>query len=561
MSRNRLSRLTFFERLLSGVTSVRPGEGHFISLMLMQIFLLLHAYYLIRPLRDSLILAEGSPEIRAYATGAIAVALIFLIPLYKVLFDRLDGNGGKATILTWIGAFFVTNLLLFAFMVWQGVPVAVPFYIWVGLFSVMVVAQFWAFAADLLNVKTGQRLFTVVMIGAAMGAASGSQVAGRLHSVLGTPGILLLAAALLTFVILLSTHSERSVPEGSRSTSPPRPNNGTRGLSEVLGGFSVVANSRYLLLIAMFVMIVNFVNSTGGYILSTFVTQHANEMAASGAATRGEVFDRFYGNFYSTVSLLQLGIQLFLVSRIFRWFGIRGAILVLPLVMLLNYGLIAMVPVFALVRLMMIVESSAMYSIHSTTSHALYLPVTRMEKYVGKTTIDTFFWRFGDLLYAGMIFVTAQVMGWPVASAIIINVVLAVVLLAIGTAIGKQHRTQTRQNADNLPPELTAPLPDVYIPAGQLLTFSIPDNAFMDPDPGDTLNFQAWTAGGKPLPNWVKFDRYNQTFTVRPPGGGEGQIDVELIATDFEGLSVEARFQIAYGLDPVPRFANGDEAG
>jgi ATP:ADP antiporter, AAA family len=175
------SRLTLFERALGSFTSVRPGEGRSIALLLSQVFLLLHAYYLLRPLRDTLILAEGSPEVKAYSTGAVAITLIFLIPLYKLLFDRVDGNGSKSAMLRWIAAFFISNLLIFAFLVWLGVPVAVPFYIWGGVFSVMVIAQFWGFAADLYNIKSGQRLFAVIMVGAALGAMTGSQLTGRLR--------------------------------------------------------------------------------------------------------------------------------------------------------------------------------------------------------------------------------------------------------------------------------------------------------------------------------------------------------------------------------------------
>ncbi|MCA1799493.1 MAG: hypothetical protein LC632_08565 [Xanthomonadaceae bacterium] len=248
---NGFSRLTPFERCLSLVTSVRPGEGRIIFLLLAQVFLLLHGYFLLRPLRDTLILVEGSPEIRAYATGAVAVTLIFLIPLYKLLFDRLDRNGGKSAVMRWVASFFIANLLIFAFLVWLGIPVAVPFFIWVGVFSVMVVAQFWAFAADLLNVKTGQRLFVVIMVGAALGALTGSQVSGRMISLLGVPNLMVLSSLLLAAVVYLSGRAERSVPSGSRSTSAARPDDPARGgISDLLGGFHVVARSRYLLLMA-----------------------------------------------------------------------------------------------------------------------------------------------------------------------------------------------------------------------------------------------------------------------------------------------------------------------
>lgn len=557
------SRLTPFERVLQLFTSVRPGEGRTVFLMLSQVFLLLHGYYLIRLVRETLILVEGSPEVRSYANGAIAVTLIFLIPLYKLLFDYLKRGGDKSAVLRWVGGFFVSNLLIFAFLVWLGIPIAVPFFIWVGIYNVMVVAQFWAFAADLLNIKTGQRLFALIMVGAALGALTGSQVAGRLYEVVGVTTLMLLSAAMLAGVLVLSRVAERAVPEGSRAaraedeTGPPE-----NVIAQVLGGFSTVLRSSYLFRIAIFVLLLNLVNTNGTYILAAFLTGHAEQLVAASTTglTAGAVISKFYGDFYAVITALQILIQLFLVSRIFRWFGVRGAILILPAVMLLNYGLILFFPIFALVRVLMIIEMTTNYSIQNTTNHTLYLPVTREEKYVGKTTVDTFFVRFGDLLQAMLVFLVAQVLALEIGWIIGINLCLAAVLFALGNAIGRHHRGEIRHNLENMPPEIQAPLHDVYVPAGQVLVFSVPDQAFMDPDPGDTLRYEAKSAGGGPLPAWIRFDRHNQAFTLRPPPGTSGSQGVVLTATDFEGLSVHAEFRVDYGPDPVPRFSAASAA-
>ena len=562
MARVGFSRLSLFERFLHLFTSVRPGEGRSILLMLLQVYVLLLAYYLIRPVREALILDEGTPEVRSYAVGAVAIVLIFLIPLYKLLFDRLDGDTSKSAVLRWVMLFFVSNLGVFYVMGQMAVPISVPFFIWVGVFSVMVLAQFWAFAADLFNIKTGQRLFAVIAVGSALGAWSGSRLSGHLFPLIGPYNLMLCSAGLLGLAVLLSRLVEYSVPHGSRAVDlrpdqqPARPG----GLADLLAGFNVVARNRYLVLIAGFVALLNLVNSTGGYIFASFVREHVSTLVAAGSAlAERDLIGQIYGDYFAWITLLQLLLQLFVVSRVIRYFGIRGALLVLPVAMMLSYGLIAALPVFSIVRIMMISENSLNYSLQSTTNHSLYLPVTREEKYVGKTTIDTFFWRFGDLLHALMIFVAAQMMGLGLTSIVLINFVLAVLLTALAAAIGRHHRREIRQNLVNLPPEARAPLPDVYVPAGQVLMFTVPDQTFMDPDPGDTLSYQARLAGGEPLPYWIRFDRYKQTFTVCPPAGSRGRSEIELVATDFEGLRVGMRFVIEYGADPMPRFIDVPE--
>ena len=76
--------------------------------------------------------------------------------------------------------------------------------------------------------------------------------------------------------------------------------------------------------------------------------------------------------------------------------------------------------------------------------------------------------------------------------------------------------------------------------------FSVPDGCFFDPDPGDTLEYSARLEDGAALPDWIRFDVYNQTFTVRPPVGSDGQLRVQLTATDFEGLNVTGVFALDY---------------
>lgn len=455
----RSAQLSAPERCLQLLASVRPGEGRSIGLMLLQVFLLLLAYYLIRPVREALILVDGTPEVRSYAVGAVAVTLIFLIPLYKLLFDRLDGRGGKSALMRWVMAFFVSNLLLFSALGALGVPIGVPFFVWVGVFSVMLVAQFWAFAADLFNLHAGKRLFGLIAVGSALGAWTGSQLSGQLFASIGPYRLMLVSALLLGCVAWLGRHVEASVPEQSQGdgadADEPEPQPAPRP-GQFLGGFNVVLRSRYLLLIAAFVTVINWVNSTGGYILSTFVDRHAGQLvAANPALDQAAVIGQFYSDYFGWISLVQLLLQMFVVSRILRCLGVRTALLMLPLVMVANYAMIAWMPLFALVRVTMIAESSFNYSVHGTSCHSLFLPLSRREKYIGQTTIDTFFWRFGDLLHALMIFAATRWLTLGISQILLVNLALALVAFAIAVLIGRRHE-RNEEASEHLPAQPVA---------------------------------------------------------------------------------------------------------
>jgi ATP/ADP translocase len=99
------------------------------------------------------------------------------------------------------------------------------------------------------------------------------------------------------------------------------------------------------------------------------------------------------GYVQASVNLLGFLIQAFLVSRVFKWIGIRGALFILPIIALGSYSMIALLPILAMVRVAKVVENSTDYSIQNTARHALFLPTSREAKYNAKQAIDAFFWR------------------------------------------------------------------------------------------------------------------------------------------------------------------------
>ncbi len=141
-------------------------------------------------------------------------------------------------------------------------------------------------------------------------------------------------------------------------------------------------------------------------------------------------------------NLIALFIQLFLVSRIFKWVGIGGALLFLPLIALGGYALISFGAVFVLVRWVKALENGTDYSLQNTTKAALFLVTKREEKYKAKAAIDTFFVRGGDTLSALAVFVGTQLLGLKIERYALLNVLVVIVLLVICLRIIKSYKTR-----------------------------------------------------------------------------------------------------------------------
>src|SRR5207244_4489005 len=126
------------------------------------------------------------------------------------------------------------------------------------------------------------------------------------------------------------------------------------------GGFRLVLQHRYLLLIAIMVLLSNFVNTTGEFILGKTVAAHAKDMADPGA-----YIGEFYAGFFFWVNLIGAAVQMFVVSRLIKYTGIGPALLCLPVIALGSYTLLAFIPILSFIRLAKIAENSTDYSLQN----------------------------------------------------------------------------------------------------------------------------------------------------------------------------------------------------
>jgi AAA family ATP:ADP antiporter len=284
-----------------------------------------------------------------------------------------------------------------------------------------------------------------VGVGASAGAWFGSRWAGELFNFVGGYGMMIVAGAILLFCIGLAYVISLREGVGGRVQQAEH----AKPLGRE-GGFKLVLTNRYLLLIAMMLVVLNLVNTVGEFILGKLVVEHANAAVASGAAggrSLKDVIANTYGDFFSWVNLLGLLFQLFLVSRIFKYIGVRGALFILPLVALGSYSMIAIVPILTYVRIGKILENATDYSIQNTARHGLFLVTSREAKYKAQAAIETFFWRAGDVLQAGIV-AAGTAASLPVRGFAMINIVMIVVWLGIVTGIFREHKRLSKEHEE-----------------------------------------------------------------------------------------------------------------
>ena len=245
------------------------------------VFYLLAFYQVLKIVRDALILSESGAVAASYASAGMALLLFVFVPAYGALASRVN----RVWLISAVTIFFASHLLIFYALGSAGVRIGVAFYIWIGVFNMVAVAQFWAFANDLYTNERGKRLFPLVGIGASLGALVGAALTAFFFKGIGPYSLMLIAAfgLLVPVALTIIVHRREGRRKDTKKEEAEKPVGGP-------GGFTLVFKQRYLLLIAMLVLVYNLVNTLGGFMLNTLIEQEASRVAAATAgATDDEV--------------------------------------------------------------------------------------------------------------------------------------------------------------------------------------------------------------------------------------------------------------------------------
>jgi AAA family ATP:ADP antiporter len=431
-------------------------------MMFANVLLILCAYYFIKPLREGWLAVSdlgglSKMEIKAYSSFAQCLLLIFVVAGYS----KLVGRWSRSVLITRTTLFCMVVQLGFWFMqpnfFLENLPFSgIVFFLWVGMFGVFVVAQFWAFAADLYTDERGRRLLPMIAIGATSGATVGSGLASWLVSsgILGTEYLLLASLVPLGLSIWLT----RAADSAETAANPPKPPSEEAAAAPAdqtdgKGGLALVLGSSFLLAVAVITMLLNWVNTNGENLLFQVVNEALERDVAAQGIAAGEAAllfvkdgtTAFYAGFFFWVNLVALFLQAVVASRLLKYGGFASIFMLLPVIALASYTAMALVPVLWVVKWMKVAENSTDYSINNTARHVLWLPMSSEVTYRGKPTIDTLFARAGDGLAALTVLVGVHALGLSLQMFFVVNVSLVVIWLVSSVFVVRQHRRLTEE--------------------------------------------------------------------------------------------------------------------
>jgi AAA family ATP:ADP antiporter len=291
-------------------------------------------------------------------------------------------------------AVFITILVLFWLGLNGSTPViAIAFYIFVDLFGVVMVEQFWSLANSVYGTQDGKKWYGLVGTGGLIGGAVGSATAGLLikSTPLQTRDLLLVGAAIVLFILLLTWWLDRqnifeNTSIQSRTSAKKR-------------GWRYLIKSRYLMLIAAVLLMVQLVSP-----MIEFQFMHIVEDRYTEREARTEALSFFF----SILSAFAITVNLLITPILLRRFGVLAGLLVQPVMMFFSTFGFILNPGLWSASIMKISDRGLSYSINRASKELLYIPVDPDVMYQVKSWIDMFGYRTFKIFGALIIIALAQ---------------------------------------------------------------------------------------------------------------------------------------------------------
>jgi AAA family ATP:ADP antiporter len=302
----------------------------------------------------------------------------------------------------------------------------------------LILSVFWTFMADTFSRTQAKRLFGFVAAGITIGGIIGPTIATLLAEVVGNYNLMLIGAVgfvLTGGVVRLLIHAkERMLAAGvdaQRTSMEHR-----LGSPNPFAGFSLLLRSRYLLLLALFLLLMTWISTVVYFQLSDLI-QHAFHNPA--ARTHA------YALIDLAVNSIAVFLQLFGTGRIISRFGVTTGLMINPVIMVIAFLAVAFSPVLLVLGAIQIVRRAAEYAVAKPSREMLFTVVDQESRYKAKNVIDTVVYRFGDVSAAWM---SSAILPHGVGGLALFGALVSAVWFPVAWILGRRYEN-ARTSADS----------------------------------------------------------------------------------------------------------------
>jgi ATP:ADP antiporter, AAA family len=381
--------------------AVKKKELPFVLLMFTYFFLVIGIFWILKPLKKALFVYDVYDEqtfnfFSWHLSGAEAeqiakVANMVVAFVAVVAFTLLSRRLHRHQLTLVFAGFSAACMLAFTTVVGDpGELAAWAFYLFGDLFNTLMVATFFVFLNDSVTPERSKRLYGPIVLGGVTGGAVGSLWLAILIDSLSRTQWLLICTAATGVLAAVAWAAGRIVDRDPPPRVEAAPEEPVVAGNAALEGARLVFRSRYLLAIVTMVALYEIISTVMDYQFTSIVGQLAEDK------------DQHLATTYAVMNAVSFTIQVFLTGFLMQRFGVRLALLVMPIAILTNSGLFLVAPILLIGSGLNITDNAFNYSINQSARESLYTPTSRDEKYKAKAFIDMFIMRAGKSIAVGV---------------------------------------------------------------------------------------------------------------------------------------------------------------
>jgi AAA family ATP:ADP antiporter len=418
---------TSLHALLTRAVRVEPDEVKALLLSFAYFFLVLAAYYIIRPVRDEMGVAVGREHLQT-----LFVAVFFVMLAAVPVYGWVSSHVPKRLIVPVVYGFFILNLIAF-WMLLSGdgrtQTIASVFFVWASVFNLFVVSLFWIVMSDLYAPDQAKRLYGFIAAGGSAGALAGPIITQTLVHMIGPDSLLLVSALLLSLALAAAMLLRRTAPAHAGDEHLDRPIG-----KNILAGAVRVWQSPYLFRIAAWILL--------GNLVSTFFYLEQSRIIGETLADRTARVE-LLARLDLAVSILTILLQVFATGRLVERVGVGLSAATLPAWCAAGLVGLAISPTLLVIVSIMAVERALTFAFATPAIKVLYTVVAPDEKYKAQNFIDTVVYRGGDAASGWVFNAMGKGLGLSGAFVALTAVPAALAWLYLSFSLGRQLSSRT----------------------------------------------------------------------------------------------------------------------
>ncbi len=419
-------------RALRAATRIETHEVQATVLSFLFVFVLMAAYFILRPVRDSLSSDWTDEQLSWLWTSTFFISVI-AVSIYGAVISRLRFR----VIVPSVYAFFAATFVAFyvaGTMLGDNDLVNRAYYVWLSVFSLYHLSVFWTFMSGLYNKDQAKRLFAIIAMGASAGAIAGPAIPTFFADDIGSLNLLLIAAVLLLVPIPIIFKLEALRGGALGNEDPQGDLAGDQKLSSnPFSGFTTFVSNPYLLAIGAFILLY--------VVMNTFIYFELRKML--GDFDR-DVRTQIWGGIDLAVNSIAFVTALFATGRLATRFGMPTTLALIPALMVGGWLVVALSPVLAVMIGLQVARRAGNYAITRPGREMLFTAVDADTRFKAKPVIDIVVYRGGDMLTAWFYTGLTATLSLGTAGVAAVSAVVAAAWAGAGIFLGRAYDREAR---------------------------------------------------------------------------------------------------------------------